>query len=104
MARAPFPPQQPKPPFVGPERKTSTFKQWSGMNSQDERYGVEKDEFFYLENIMRVADGRLHSVSGPTDVLATFPTGEGDGALLLEPGLPSFLLLEGGENNKLLLE
>lgn len=50
----------------GPPRKTNTLKEFSGMNSQDGRYGVEPEEFFFLENIMRVSDGKLHSVSGPT--------------------------------------
>lgn len=90
--------------FEGPPRKTTTYKQFSGMNSQDQRYGVELDEFFLLENIMRVADGKLHSVFGPSAIKATFPTGEGADALLLETGLPDFLLLESGENDKLLLE
>ena len=88
----------------GPPRKTTTYNEFDGMNSQDGRYGVEKNEFFYLENIMRIADGKLRSVPGPTAIVASFPTGEGDDGLLLETGLPDFLLLESGTNDKLLLE
>ena len=82
----------------GPPRKTTTYKEFAGMNSQDGRYGVEKDEFFFLENVMRVADGKLRSVPGPSAIVATFPTAGGD--LLLETGDP--LLLETGDD--LLLE
>ena len=61
----------------GPPRKTDTYKSFSGMNSQDGRYGVEKDEFFFLENIMRVSDSKLRSVPGPTTVpQAVFPPGD----------------------------
>lgn len=61
------------------------------MNSQDGRYGCEDEDFFFLENIMRVADGKLHSVPGPTAALVTFPRGD---FLLLETG--DYLLLEDG--------
>ena len=88
----------------GAPRKTTTYKKFDGMDSQDGRYGVEENEFFFLENIMRVADGKLHSVPGPTAAVATFPTSEGADALLLETGLPNFLLLESGVNDKLQLE
>jgi len=60
----------------GPERKTTTYKQFSTMNSQDGRFGVEQDEFFYLENIMRVGDSKLRSLSGPTATKAVFPPGD----------------------------
>lgn len=90
--------------FEGPPRKTTTYKQFSGMNSQDQRYGVELDEFFLLENIMRVADGKLHSVFGPSAIKATFPNSGDLGGLLLEIGLPNFVLLETGGDDTLLLE
>lgn len=61
---------------AGPPRKTGNFKEFSGMNSQDGRYGVEDNEFFYLENIMRVADGKLRSVPGPSVPQGTFPPGD----------------------------
>ncbi len=54
-------------------RKTTTYKTFSTMDSQNERFGVEKDEFFFLENIMRVSEGRLRSVMGPSAVVADFP-------------------------------
>lgn len=77
-------------------RKTKTYKSFSGMNSQDGRYGCEDDDFFFLENIMRVADGKLHSVPGPTAALVTFPvTPVLTGFLLLETG--DFILLETGD-------
>ena len=76
MAQAPDP-QAP--------RKTTTYKQFSGMNSQDGRYGVEQDELFYMENIMRVADGKLHSVGGPKAVDAQFPPGGTDVFILGTP-------------------
>jgi hypothetical protein len=77
----------------GATRKSTTYKEFNGMNSQDARYGVGNDEFFYLENIMRVADGRLHSVPGPNTVATfTFPTN----FLLLETSDADFLLLETG--------
>lgn len=77
-------------------RKTKTYKSFSGMNSQDGRYGCEDDDFFFLENIMRVADGKLHSVAGPSAAVATFP----QNGLLLESG--DWLLLQTG--GRLLLE
>ena len=46
-------------------RKTTTYKQFSGMNSQDERYGCEDTEFFWLENMMVIGDGKLKSIPGP---------------------------------------
>ena len=75
-------------------RKTTTYKEFNGMNSQDARYGVGNDEFFFLENIMRVADGRLHSVSGPSTILAVFPIATTGNFLLLETA--DFILLETG--------
>lgn len=66
MAEAPDKPEQ-------APRKTTTYKQFEGMNSQDERYGCEHTEFFFLENIMRVGDGKLRSVPGPSAIRATFP-------------------------------
>jgi hypothetical protein len=54
-------------------RKTTTLKEFSGMNTQDLRFGVEDNEFAWLENIMRVGDGKLHSVPGPTAELARYP-------------------------------
>jgi hypothetical protein len=61
----------------GPPRKTSTYKDFSGMNSQDGRYGVEPNEFFFLENIMRVADSKLRSVPGPVLIPnGVFPPGD----------------------------
>ena len=78
----------------GESRKTTTYKEFNGMNSQDARYGVERNEFFFLENIMRVADGKLHSVSGPSTILATYPVVTTGNFLLLETG--DFLLLETG--------
>ena len=81
---------------TGAPRKTKTYKTFSGMNSQDGRYGCEDEDFFFLENIMRVADGKLHSVAGPSAALATFP----QNALLLETG--GWFLLETG--GRLLLE
>jgi len=73
------------------------------MNSQDERYGCEDTEFFWLENIMRVGDGKLRTVPGPTDILMMFPSGP----FLLKEGQPSgsssgFLLLEG--DGKIIIE
>lgn len=73
-------------------RKTRTLNRFSGMNTQDERYGCNDDEFFWMENLMRIGDGKLHTVPGPTDILVTFPFATGD--LLLEDG--GFLLLEDG--------
>lgn len=61
---------------AGPPRKTTPYKDFSGMNSQDGRYGVENNELFFLENIMRVADGKLRSVPGPTTPQGIFPPGD----------------------------
>ena len=72
-------------------RKTRTMNRFSGMNTQDERYGCQDDEFFWMENLMRVGDGKLHTVPGPSAVLVTFPID----FLLLETG--DFLLLETGD-------
>jgi hypothetical protein len=85
---------QPSEKSEGAPRKTTTHKEFEGMNSQDERYGCEKTEFFWLENVMRTADGLLRSVPGPTAVLATFIGGGGGGFLLLETG--DHVLLEDG--------
>ena len=46
-------------------RKTTTYKRFEGMASQNERYNTKPDEMFWLENIMRVSPKRLHSVPGP---------------------------------------
>ncbi len=54
-------------------KKTTTYNRFEGMNSQKSRYGVPDNEMFWLENIMRVAPKKLHSVPGPTGNLATFP-------------------------------
>lgn len=88
MAQAPKDQQEQAP------RKTTTYKQFDGMNSQDERYGAEKTEFFFLENIMRVGDGKLRSVSGPTAALASFPVAGAFGFLLLQSG--GYLRLQTG--------
>jgi hypothetical protein len=61
---------------AGAPRKTTTYKQFDGMNSQDGRYGVEQNELFYMENIMRVADGKLRSVPGPAAATGVFPPGD----------------------------
>jgi hypothetical protein len=66
MAQAPDKPE-------GAPRKTTTYKEFEGMNSQDARYGCEKSELFFMENVMRVGDGKLKSVPGPSAILATFP-------------------------------
>lgn len=84
MAQAPEDPESP--------RKTSTYKEFTGMNSQDGRYGVDDNEFFFMENIMRIADGRLKSVPGPSATRKEFPNEEGEAFLLLEDG--GFVLLE----------
>src|SRR5690348_14203536 len=56
----------------GPPRKTTTYNRFSTMASQNERYNTKEDEFFLLENIMRVAPHKLHSVPGPV-LRDTFP-------------------------------
>lgn len=76
------------------KRKTTTYKQFDGMNSQDERYGCERTELFLLENIMRVGDGKLASVPGPTGTpVEVFPVPALFHFLLLET-TPGYLLLE----------
>ena len=55
-----------------PPRKTTTYNRFSTMASQNERYNTKEDEFFWLENIMRTAPHKLHSVPGPRTV-ASFP-------------------------------
>ena len=78
-------------------RKTTTYKQFDGMNSQDERFGCEDNEFFWLENIMRVGDGKLKSVPGPGPVVAFFV---GEGFLLMD----TFdFVLRDDNNSKILL-
>lgn len=72
-------------------KKTTTYREFGGMNTQDSRYGVEPNELAYLENIMSIAEGKLHSIPGPSTILATFGQEE---FLLLEDG--AFLLLEEG--------
>lgn len=49
----------------GPPRKTETYNTFEGMNTQNERYGIEKEWFAWLENIMWVGPHKLHSVPGP---------------------------------------
>ena len=58
----------------GAPRKSTTYKDFQGMNSQDERYGCEDSEFFWLENVMRVGDGKLRSIPGPSAVLFNINT------------------------------
>lgn len=80
-------------PDQGAPRKTTTYKQFDGMNSQDERYGAEKNEMFWMENMMRVGDGKIRSVPGPALTPAqTFPVTDLFHFLLLETG--DYLLLE----------
>ena len=57
----------------GAPRKSKTYRDFSGMNSQNERYKIGDDEFFWMENIMRVGPRKLHSVPGPTPPLSFFP-------------------------------
>src|SRR5574340_841915 len=57
---------------ASPPRKTTTYNRFSTMASQNERYNTKEDEFFWLENIMRTAPHKLHSVPGPRTV-ASFP-------------------------------
>lgn len=54
-------------------RKTTTYKRFANMNSQNDRYGVGQDEFFWLENVMVVGSAKMQSVPGPSAVLATLP-------------------------------
>lgn len=56
----------------GPPRKSTTYQRQEGMNSQRERFGVKPNEMFWLENVMRVAPKKLHSVPGPRN-LTFFP-------------------------------
>ena len=49
----------------GASRKTTTYKDFEGMASENERYNVKPNEMFFLENIMRIAPHKLHSVPGP---------------------------------------
>jgi hypothetical protein len=81
----------------GAPRKTTTYKQFDGMNSQDGRYGVEPNEFFYLENIMRVADGKLHSVSGPSSAQGVYPPGDESFEVLSSPFLDVILTSPAGD-------
>jgi hypothetical protein len=53
-------------------RKTENYRHFDGMVSQNERYGCERDQIFWLENIMRIGNGDLHSVPGPA-LVATLP-------------------------------
>lgn len=71
-------------------RKTTTYNRFEGMNSQKSRYGVPDNEMFWLENIMRVAPKKLHSVPGPTGNLATFP--------IITPGCPETTVPTGTQN------
>src|SRR5215831_1244039 len=52
----------------GPPRKTTTYNKYSTMASQNQGEGTKEDEFFWLENIMRVAPHKLHSIPGPRTV------------------------------------
>lgn len=80
----------------GPPRKTTTYKQFDGMNSQDERYGAEKNELFWMENMMRVGDGKIRSIPGPSAAaLQIFPVEDLLHFLLLEDATgPGYLILE----------
>jgi hypothetical protein len=57
----------------GPPRKTNTYNSFSTMASNNQREGVKPDEFFWLENIMRVAPHKLHSVPGPSSPVGFYP-------------------------------
>jgi hypothetical protein len=67
-------------------KKTTTYQRFEGMNSQKSRYGVPDNEMFWLENIMRVAPKKLHSVPGPTAKLATYPIFSGCPSTTLPTG------------------
>ena len=77
-------------------RKTTTYHEFGGMNTQDSRYGVEPNEVAYLENIMSIAEGKLHSVPGPGPVVQTFGQ---DAFLQLQSR--GYLLLQSGGRIKL---
>ena len=62
-------------------RKTSTYKQFTALNTQDERFGNEDTELFWLENLMIVGDGKLRSIAGPSSTV--IPISE-TGFLLLD--------------------
>ena len=78
----------------GPPRKTTTYKQFEGMNSQDNRYGCEDGDFFWLENIMRVGDGKLKSIPGPAAVSFIVHGGH-----LELDSLDGFVQLDSGDGN-----
>jgi hypothetical protein len=80
----------------GSPKKTTTYKDFGGMNTQDSRYGVEPNEMAYLENIMSIAEGKLHSVPGPGPIVDTFGNG---GFLLLQSR--GYVLLQSGGRIKL---
>jgi hypothetical protein len=57
----------------GAPRQNKTVKQFSGMNTQNERNAIPEGSFHWLENIQPIGPGNLHSIPGRGQSLTRIP-------------------------------
>jgi hypothetical protein len=70
MAQAP---DQPPSGGGGAPRQNKTVKQFSGMNTQNERSAIPEGAFHWLENIQPIGPGNLHSIPGRSGAMVEIP-------------------------------
>jgi len=58
---------------AGAPRQNKTVKQFSGMNTQNERNAVPEGNFHWLENIQPIGPGNLHSIPGRGQSVTRIP-------------------------------
>jgi hypothetical protein len=57
----------------GAPRQNKTVKQFSGMNTQNERNAIPEGSFHWLENIQPIGPGNLHSIPGRGQSVTRIP-------------------------------
>jgi hypothetical protein len=57
----------------GAPRQNKTVKQFTGMNTQNERSAIPEGAFHWLENIQPIGPGNLHSIPGRSGAMVEIP-------------------------------